>query len=93
MTVRRCNKPDKTGLSAGIFAESRCHSPGCIAMQPGKIYQAQSARFTGEFTAGFAGLTAHSRRTRPARCGQEVLCSTEIRKAIGKAIAFLIASR
>jgi len=27
------------------------------------------------------------------RCGQEMLCSTEIRKAIGKAIAFLIASR
>jgi len=61
MTVLRCNKPDKTGLSAGIFAESRCHSPGCMAMHSGEIYQAQAARFTGEFSAGFAGLTSHSR--------------------------------
>lgn len=51
--VLRCNKPDKTGLLAGIFAESRGHSPGCMAMQPGEIYQAQAARFTGEFYAGF----------------------------------------
>ncbi|EGY0639204.1 hypothetical protein JHN24_004810 [Salmonella enterica] len=49
MTVRRCNKPDKTGLSAAIFAESRCHSPGCMAMQPGEIYQEQEARFSGSF--------------------------------------------
>ncbi|ECY9928232.1 hypothetical protein F7786_23060 [Salmonella enterica subsp. enterica] len=73
MMVRRCNKPDKTGLSAGIRAESRCHSLGCIAMQPGEIYQAQNARFSGEFTAGFAGLTPHSRRTCPGRCGQGML--------------------
>ncbi|EAQ6881730.1 hypothetical protein D5929_24590 [Salmonella enterica subsp. enterica serovar Emek] len=73
MTVRRCNKPDKTGLWAAIFAESRCHSPDCIAMQPGEIYQAQAARFAGEFTAGFTGLTPHSRRTRSGRCGQGVL--------------------
>jgi len=55
------------------FAEWRCHSPGCMAMQPGEIYQAQSARFAGEFTAGFTGLTPHSRRTRSGRCGQEML--------------------
>ncbi|EKP2119438.1 hypothetical protein OFY73_004827 [Salmonella enterica] len=61
MTVRRCDKPDKTVLSAGILAESLCHSPGCMAMQFGEIYQAQAARFTGEFTAGFIGLTPHSR--------------------------------
>ena len=34
---RRCNKPDKTGLSAGICGESRCHSPCCMAMQSGEI--------------------------------------------------------
>ncbi|WP_114264165.1 hypothetical protein, partial [Klebsiella pneumoniae] len=67
-TVRRGNKPDKTGISARIPAESRCHSPDCMAMQPGEIYLAQNARFSGEFTAGFAGLTPHSRRTRPGRC-------------------------
>ncbi|HAT1573528.1 TPA: hypothetical protein OUC24_004733 [Enterobacter hormaechei] len=61
MTVRRCKKPDKTGLSAAIFAESLCHSSGCMAMQFGKIYRAQAARFTGEFTAGFTGLMPHSR--------------------------------
>ena len=71
--VRRCNKLDKTVLSAGIRAEIRYHSPGCIAMQPGEIYQAQNARFSGEFTAGFAGLMPHSRRTRPGRCGQKVM--------------------
>ncbi|EBH8909663.1 hypothetical protein EA116_26600 [Salmonella enterica subsp. enterica serovar Santiago] len=61
MTVRRCNKPDKTGLLAGICAESRCHSPGCMIMHSGEIYQAQAAQFTGEFTAGFTGLTPHLR--------------------------------
>ncbi|EJC4746323.1 hypothetical protein M1B43_004552 [Salmonella enterica] len=61
MTVRRCNKPDKTRLSAGIFAESLCHSSGCMAMQSGDIYRAQAARFTGEFTVGFTGLMPHSR--------------------------------
>jgi hypothetical protein len=30
-------------------------------MQSGEIYQAQSARFTGAFTAGFTGLTPYSR--------------------------------
>jgi len=30
-------------------------------MHSGEIYQAQAARFTGEFSAGFAGLTSHSR--------------------------------
>ena len=59
MTVRRCDKPDKTGISAQISAESRCHSPGCMAMQSGEIYLAQNARFSGEFTAGFTGLTPH----------------------------------
>ncbi|EIX0285045.1 hypothetical protein MGU62_004532 [Salmonella enterica] len=73
ITARRCNKPDKTRISAGICVESPCHSPGCMAMQSGEIYQAQAARFTGEFTAGFTGLTPHSRRTRPERCGQEML--------------------
>ncbi|EDR2509201.1 hypothetical protein EM07_004936 [Salmonella enterica subsp. enterica serovar Typhimurium] len=73
MTVRRCNKPDKTGLSAEISAESRCHSPGCMAMQSGEIYQARNTWFAGEFTAGFTGLTPLSRRTRPGRCGQGML--------------------
>ncbi|MBZ7828167.1 hypothetical protein FML56_29595 [Klebsiella grimontii] len=72
-TVRRCNKPDKTGLSAQIPAERRCHPPGCMAMHLGEIYLAQKARFSGEFTAGFTRLTPHSRRTRPGRCGQEML--------------------
>ncbi|ELF5202425.1 hypothetical protein RBC57_004681 [Salmonella enterica] len=76
-----------------IYIESRCHSPGCMAMQSGKIYLAQNARFSGEFAAGFTGLTPHSRRTRPGWCRKEMLCSTGIRKAIGKAIAFLVASR
>ncbi|ECN1181533.1 MULTISPECIES: hypothetical protein [Bacteria] len=61
MTVRRCNKPDKTGLSAGICAQSLIHSPGRMAMHSGEIFQAQAARFAGEFTAGFSGLTPHSR--------------------------------
>ena len=65
MTVRRCNKPDKTGGTAQIPAESRCHSPGCMAMQSGEIYLTRNARFSGEFTAGFTGLTPLSRRTRP----------------------------
>ncbi|MGE5069087.1 hypothetical protein [Yersinia enterocolitica] len=42
-------------------------------MQPGEIYLAQNARFSGEFTAGFAELTPHSRRTRPGWCGQGTL--------------------
>lgn len=50
---RRCNKPDKTGLSANICGESRCHSPVCMAMHSGEIYQAQAARFTGELTVFF----------------------------------------
>ncbi|EIE3280443.1 MULTISPECIES: hypothetical protein [Salmonella] len=78
MTVRRCNKPDKTGISAQIPAESRCHSPGCMAMQPGEIYLAQNAWFSGEFAAGFTGLTPHTRRTRPGRCGQRMLCSIRV---------------
>ncbi|EDT6198783.1 hypothetical protein A7Y49_004764 [Salmonella enterica subsp. enterica serovar Weltevreden] len=68
MTVRHCNKPAKTEISAQIPAESRSHSPGCMAMQSDEIYQAQNALFTGEFTAGFTGLTPHSRRTLPGRC-------------------------
>ncbi|ECB3955402.1 hypothetical protein CQL54_23915 [Salmonella enterica subsp. enterica serovar Newport] len=71
--VLRCNKQDKRGLWAWIFAESRCHSPGCMAMQSGEIYQAQAARFTGEISAGFTGLAPHLRRTRPGRCAQGVL--------------------
>ncbi|EGF2049609.1 hypothetical protein IB428_004642 [Salmonella enterica] len=73
MTVRRCNKPDKTGLSAQIHAESRCHSPGCIAMQSGEIYLAQNEWFSGKFTDVFTGLTPHTRRTRPERCVEQVL--------------------
>ncbi|EDK2434962.1 hypothetical protein CH046_23635 [Salmonella enterica subsp. enterica serovar Derby] len=61
MTVRRCDKPHKTGISAQIPAESRCHSPGCMAMQSGEIYLAQAARFSWEFAAGFTGLTPLSR--------------------------------
>jgi len=72
-TDRRGDKPGKTRLLAGICTENRRHSPGCMAMQSGGIYQAQAARFTGEFTAGFAWLKPHSRRTRPGRCGQEML--------------------
>lgn len=34
-------------------------------MQPGEIYLAQNARFSGEFAAGFTGLTPHLFRTRP----------------------------
>ncbi|EJF7168099.1 hypothetical protein M8440_005060 [Salmonella enterica] len=67
-TARRCDKPGKTTLSAETCTESRCHSPGCMTMHSGEIYQAQAARFIGEFSAGFAGLTPHSRRTRPGRC-------------------------
>jgi len=44
-----------------------------MAMQSGEIYQAQAERFTGELSVGFAGLTPHSRRTRPGRCGQGML--------------------
>nr|AEW43426.1 hypothetical protein [Salmonella enterica subsp. enterica serovar Typhimurium] len=44
-----------------------------MAMHLGEIYLAQKARFSGEFTAGFTGLTPHSRRTRPGRCGQGML--------------------
>jgi len=62
MAVHRCDKPDKTGLSAGICAGSRCHSSGCMAMHLSEIYQAQNARFSGEFTAVFTGLTPLSRR-------------------------------
>ncbi|EUC85064.1 hypothetical protein HMPREF1570_3296 [Klebsiella oxytoca KA-2] len=61
MTVRHCNKPDKTWIPARNCAESRSHSPGCMAMHLRKIYLAQAARFTGEFTAGFTGLTPFSR--------------------------------
>ncbi|MED8689154.1 hypothetical protein RCN26_00005 [Escherichia marmotae] len=73
MTVRRCDKPDKTGLSAGISAESRCHSPGCMTMHSHEIYLAKNSRFTGEFTAGFTGLMLHLRRTSPERCRQRML--------------------
>jgi len=57
--VRLCKKSDKTVLSPDIFAESRCYSSGCMAMHSGEIYQAQAARFIGEFIAGFARLTPH----------------------------------
>lgn len=75
MTGHRCNKPDKKGVSAQIPAEIRWHLPGCMAMQSDEIYLAQNARFSGEFAAGFTGLTPLSRRTRPGRCGQGMLCS------------------
>ncbi|ELK8694091.1 hypothetical protein Q6P37_005143 [Salmonella enterica] len=61
MTALRCDKPHKTGISAQIPAESRCHSPCCMAMQSGEIYLAQAARVSGEFTAVFTGLTSLSR--------------------------------
>jgi len=67
------DKPVKTGAWTRIYIESMSHSRGCMAMQSREIYQAQNARFSGEFTAGFAGLTPHSRRTRPGRCAQEML--------------------
>ncbi|EAP7326321.1 hypothetical protein CXJ24_23635 [Salmonella enterica subsp. enterica serovar Senftenberg] len=73
MTVRRCDTPDKTGLPAWICAESGSYSPGCMAMQSGEIYLAQNARYPEGFTAVFAGLTPHSRRTLPERCAQEML--------------------
>ncbi|WP_171022640.1 hypothetical protein [Escherichia sp. E2748] len=44
-----------------------------MAMQSGEIYQAQAALFAGWFTACFAGLTPHLRRTRPGRCRQGML--------------------
>ncbi|WP_319784905.1 hypothetical protein [Escherichia coli] len=47
MTVRHCNKPDRTGISAQIPAEIRWHSPGCMAMQSDEIYLAQAARISG----------------------------------------------
>lgn len=47
MTARLCNKPDKTGLSAGICVESGSHLPGCMAMQSDEIYWMQNARFVG----------------------------------------------
>ncbi|QFH50172.1 hypothetical protein FR819_13130 [Leclercia adecarboxylata] len=68
MTVRRCNKPDKTPFSARIPAESWCHSPDCMVIWANEIYQAQAARFNGEFIANFTRLKRHSRRTRPGRC-------------------------
>jgi len=56
-----------------IYIESMSHSPDCMAMQHGKIYQTQNARFEGWFAACFAGLTPHSRRTVPGWCGQGML--------------------
>lgn len=56
-----------------------------MAMQSGEIYQAQAERFTGEISAGFAGLTPHSRRTRPGRCGQQMLCSIRVTAGYKKA--------
>ncbi|MCW1877832.1 hypothetical protein OMR58_25685 [Erwinia sp. INIA-01] len=44
-------------------------------MHSGEIYQAQAARFSGGFAAGFTRQAQYSRRTRPERCGQEMLCS------------------
>ncbi|MER1449232.1 hypothetical protein KC915_25140 [Enterobacter hormaechei] len=61
MTVRHCNKPDKTGLSAGIFVESLSHSPGCMTMQSGEIYRAKKAVLCRSFATGFTGLTPISR--------------------------------
>ncbi len=55
------DKPVKTGAWTRIYIESMSHSRGCMAMQPREIYQAQNARFSGEFTAGFTGLTPLSR--------------------------------
>ncbi len=52
---------DKTGISEQISVESLRHSPGCMAMQQGEIYLTRNARFSGEFTAGFTGLTLLSR--------------------------------
>jgi hypothetical protein len=44
-----------------------------MAMHLGEIYQAQAARFTGKFPAAFTERTPYSRRTRPERCGQDML--------------------
>ncbi|EDB4182427.1 hypothetical protein A7A07_23150 [Salmonella enterica subsp. enterica serovar Muenchen] len=65
---RRCNNSDKTRFSAGICAESRCHSPCCMAMQSGEIYQVQNARYPEGFTVCFTRHAPYSRRTCPARC-------------------------
>ncbi|ENU8217643.1 hypothetical protein ACE2MW_005015 [Salmonella enterica] len=44
-----------------------------MAMHSGEIYQAQAARFTGGFSAGFTRQAPYSRRTCPERCGKEML--------------------
>ncbi|EBP2087338.1 hypothetical protein PH05_25210 [Salmonella enterica] len=49
-----------------------------MAMHSGEIYQAQAARFSGRFAAGFTRQTPYSRRTRQGRCGQQMLCSIQV---------------
>lgn len=56
-----------------------------MAMQSDEIYQAQAVRFSGWFTACFAGLAPYFRRTRPGQCRQRMLClmvSKELAKTI-----------
>ena len=66
-----------------IYIESLSHSPGCMAMHSGEIYLAQAARFTGEFTAGFTGLTPLSRRTRPEAVPEStVMVNAELMHAL-----------
>lgn len=43
----------KTGLTRLFYGETRTDSPGCMAMQLGKIYQMRSGRFLGWFVTGF----------------------------------------
>lgn len=45
-----------------------------MAMHSGEIYQAQAARFTGCFSAGFTRQAPYSRRTCPERCDKGMLC-------------------
>ncbi|EAM6462429.1 hypothetical protein F4S22_23845 [Salmonella enterica subsp. enterica serovar Reading] len=57
MTVRRCNKPDKTGLSVRNQDEIRRYSSGCMVMQTVKIYRARFRWFFGFTATTFARLT------------------------------------
>ena len=52
-------------------------------MQPGEIYLAQNARFSGEFAAGFTGLTPLSRRTCPEAVPEStVMVNAELMHAL-----------
>lgn len=54
---RDCNgKEPETWITGLFYGETRTDSPGCMAMQSGKIYQVHSGRFIGWFVAGFTCL-------------------------------------